>query len=171
MLAQGFGVGIGTGLIFLPAMSVVSQYFMKRRSLAMGIVTTGGSVGGEYLLCRATYAEGEGRRLTDAVGICLPIMLNNLIVQHGFRKAGQYCGVLLLGTLVLAYVLMHPRALPARSLSESTKPPSRLLMLKSKIYLLLLAGLFFTAWGDFFPFFVSHLTRDNFLILILTYHS
>lgn len=47
MLTQGFGVGIGTGLIFLPAMSVVSQYFMKRRSLAIGIVTTGGSVGGE----------------------------------------------------------------------------------------------------------------------------
>lgn len=47
MLAQGFGVGIGTGLIFLPAISVVSQYFKKRRSLAMGIVTTGGSVGGE----------------------------------------------------------------------------------------------------------------------------
>lgn len=32
----------------LPAISVVSQYFLKRRSLAIGIVTTGGSVGVEY---------------------------------------------------------------------------------------------------------------------------
>ena len=48
MLAQGIGIGIGTGLIFLPALSVISQYFLKRRSLALGIVTTGSSVGGEY---------------------------------------------------------------------------------------------------------------------------
>jgi MFS family permease len=47
MLAQGIGIGIGTGLIFLPALSVISQYFLKRRSLALGIVTTGSSVGGE----------------------------------------------------------------------------------------------------------------------------
>lgn len=49
MLAQGVGIGIGTGLIFLPALSVISQYFLKRRSLALGIVTTGSSVGGTYL--------------------------------------------------------------------------------------------------------------------------
>lgn len=47
MLAQGIGLGIGTGLIFLPALSVVSQFFLKRRSLALGIATTGSSIGGE----------------------------------------------------------------------------------------------------------------------------
>jgi hypothetical protein len=53
MLAQGIGIGIGTGLIFLPALSVISQYFLKRRSLALGIVTTGSSVGGEAVVqCR-----------------------------------------------------------------------------------------------------------------------
>jgi hypothetical protein len=50
MLAQGIGIGIGTGLIFLPALSVISQYFLKRRSLALGIVTTGSSVGGEAIV-------------------------------------------------------------------------------------------------------------------------
>jgi hypothetical protein len=48
MLAQGVGIGIGTGLIFLPALSIVSQFFLKRRSLALGIVTTGSSVGGQF---------------------------------------------------------------------------------------------------------------------------
>jgi hypothetical protein len=52
MLAQGIGIGIGTGLIFLPALSVISQYFLKRRSLALGIVTTGSSVGGETIVQR-----------------------------------------------------------------------------------------------------------------------
>jgi hypothetical protein len=49
MLAQGIGLGIGTGLIFLPALSVVSQFFFKRRSLALGVATTGSSIGGELI--------------------------------------------------------------------------------------------------------------------------
>jgi len=49
MLAQGIGLGIGTGLIFLPALSVVSQFFLKRRSLGLGITTTGSSIGGESI--------------------------------------------------------------------------------------------------------------------------
>jgi hypothetical protein len=47
MLAQAVGIGIGVGLMFLPIVSVVSQYFFKRRSLAIGIATTGSSAGGE----------------------------------------------------------------------------------------------------------------------------
>jgi MFS family permease len=45
-LAQGIAIGIAIGLVFLPALSVVSQYFLKRRSIATGIVTTGSSIGG-----------------------------------------------------------------------------------------------------------------------------
>ncbi|KAG6837395.1 hypothetical protein H0H93_010013 [Arthromyces matolae] len=37
-LAQGVGMGIGMGLIFLPSLQVTSHYFRRRRSLAMGIV-------------------------------------------------------------------------------------------------------------------------------------
>lgn len=48
MLAQAIGLGIGIGLMFLPIVSVVSQYFFKRRALAIGIATTGSSVGGAF---------------------------------------------------------------------------------------------------------------------------
>lgn len=89
------------------------------------------------------------------LGICLPIMINNLIARYGFRKADQYCGYLLLGSLILAYLLMHPRSLGSTPTTGSTRPPPLQEMFRSKPYLLLLAGLFFTAWGDFFPFFVS----------------
>jgi len=48
MLTQGIGIGIGTGLVFLPCVSVISQFFVKRRSFMMGVATIGASVGGEF---------------------------------------------------------------------------------------------------------------------------
>ena len=41
-LAQGIGMGIGMGLMFLPAISVTSHYFRRRRTIAMGFVIAGG---------------------------------------------------------------------------------------------------------------------------------
>jgi hypothetical protein len=146
MLAQGIGIGIGTGLIFLPALSVISQYFLKRRSLALGIVTTGSSVGGEL----ATWHFETG---LIKPGICLPIMLNNLIASHGFPKAVQYSGYLLLGVLIMACALVHPRFVPASLRTGPMKKPSPAALFKSKPYSLLVAGLFFVAWGLFFPIF------------------
>lgn len=40
-LAQGLGVGIGFGLLFLPALAVQGHHWKKRRALVMGIVLTG----------------------------------------------------------------------------------------------------------------------------------
>jgi len=131
VLAQAIGIGIGTGILFLPALSVISQYFFKRRSLAIGICTTGSSVG----------------------GICLPIMLNNLIKQHGFRKAVQFTGYLLLGTLILACALMHPRFVPAKLHSGGMKRATPAQLFHSLPYTFLVAGLFAVAWGLFFPIF------------------
>jgi MFS family permease len=40
-LSEGLGTGLGMGLIFLPALSVVSHYFRERRAVAMGFVIAG----------------------------------------------------------------------------------------------------------------------------------
>jgi MFS family permease len=45
-LSQGFLLGIGLGFIFVPSVQVVSQWFSKKRSLAMGIASGGSGVGG-----------------------------------------------------------------------------------------------------------------------------
>lgn len=45
LLAQGFVVGVGTGLIYLPGVSIISQYFKRRRALAFGIASLGSSTG------------------------------------------------------------------------------------------------------------------------------
>lgn len=49
-------MGIGLGLTFVPAVSITSHHFAKRRSLATGIVLSGSSAGAtvfpisEYLI-------------------------------------------------------------------------------------------------------------------------
>jgi MFS family permease len=128
ILAQGLGVGIGIGLLFLPSVSILSQYFFKRRSLAIGIAVTGSSIG----------------------GICLPIMLNNLIQSHGFERAVQYTGYLIMGTLILANFMMHPRLPPQPSHAAKPSPKE---IFNNLPYSLLVAGLFATGLGLFFPIY------------------
>jgi MFS family permease len=45
-LTQGLLVGIGCGLIYVPTLPIVSQWFGKRRALANGITSAGSGVGG-----------------------------------------------------------------------------------------------------------------------------
>lgn len=41
ILAQGVGMGIGQGLLLVPAYTIQAHHWNKRRSMAMGIVSTG----------------------------------------------------------------------------------------------------------------------------------
>lgn len=45
LLSQGFCVGIGAGLIYVPAIAMVNVKFTSRRAIAMGLVTSGASLG------------------------------------------------------------------------------------------------------------------------------
>ena len=45
LLTQGMMVGLGSGLLFLPCVSILQQYFSKRRNIATGIASTGSSIG------------------------------------------------------------------------------------------------------------------------------
>lgn len=40
-LSQGLGMGIGAGLLYLPAVAIQAHHWRARRALAMGIVVTG----------------------------------------------------------------------------------------------------------------------------------
>lgn len=44
VMAQGVCVGVGCGLVFLPSQAILSQYFKRRRALAIGIASTGSPV-------------------------------------------------------------------------------------------------------------------------------
>jgi MFS family permease len=45
LLAQGVCMGLGAGLLYIPSLALVGIWFSRRRSLAMGIVTSGIAVG------------------------------------------------------------------------------------------------------------------------------
>ena len=41
-LSQGLGTGIAVGIMYIPALGLLSHYFQRRRALALGIATTVG---------------------------------------------------------------------------------------------------------------------------------
>ena len=48
-LAQGVMVGFGNGLLFLPSIAIVPQYFSRNKALASGIVAAGSCIGAFFL--------------------------------------------------------------------------------------------------------------------------
>lgn len=45
-ISQGAMIGIGIGFLYIPSIAILSQWFLKRRSLANGITGAGSGVGG-----------------------------------------------------------------------------------------------------------------------------
>jgi len=85
-LAQGIGLGIAQGLLYLPSLAIVGHHFTRRRTLVMGIVASGASVG----------------------GIVHPIMLNLLFngrigFQNGVRISAGMNGALLMIANIFAF--------------------------------------------------------------------
>ncbi|GAA5846005.1 hypothetical protein JCM5353_006343 [Sporobolomyces roseus] len=99
MLVQGLLSGIGIGLCFLPALSIQSHWFLRHRAFAIGIVTSGSSLG----------------------GIAFPIMLNKLFVNPsvGYTDGVRASGYVIAACLVIANLIMAPH--PARLIAH--KPP------------------------------------------------
>jgi MCP family monocarboxylic acid transporter-like MFS transporter 10 len=86
-LAQGLGMGLATGILYQPALAIVSQYFERHRSLAMGIVMMGASTG----------------------GVIFPIIMNNSIDHLGFAWGVRVGAFVMLGVLVVANLIITPR--------------------------------------------------------------
>ncbi|KAG2346560.1 MFS general substrate transporter [Suillus weaverae] len=130
-LAQGIGMGIGMGLLFLPAISVTSHYFRRRRAAAMGVVLAGSSLG----------------------AVIYSIMLNNLFNgDAGFGWGVRAAGFIDLGLLVTANLIMKTR-LPSRRERPDAKPVDLKAILSDFGYWLCVIGATLTFWGLFVPFF------------------
>ncbi|KAI0154466.1 MFS general substrate transporter [Xylariaceae sp. FL1272] len=92
LLAQGFFMGLGAGCLFIPVVSILPTYFCSRLALAVGIASSGSSLG----------------------GVIYPIVLNNLIVQIGFPWAVRTIGFIALATLLIPLSVMKLRFVPAK---------------------------------------------------------
>jgi len=93
LLSHGVCTGIGGGIFFIPIMSLVSTYFAKRRGFALGIVTTGNSVG----------------------GIVYPTIVRQLLGKVGFGWTVRVLGFINVVALCTVLVFMKPRLPPRKS--------------------------------------------------------
>ncbi|KAK7058113.1 MFS general substrate transporter [Favolaschia claudopus] len=133
-LAQGLGVGIGSGAMYVPSIAVVSHYFQRRRALAMAIVATGSSLG----------------------AVIHPVMLNNTLPSLGFANATRASAGLVTGLLMIACFLMRPRLAPS-STSHLPFWKSLWRFAHDKAYVFTTIGIATYAIGVYFPLFYLQL--------------
>ncbi|KAF8182231.1 MFS general substrate transporter [Mycena galopus ATCC 62051] len=93
LLCQGFAIGIASGVIFGPTLAIVSHWFKRRRSTALGIVAAGSSVG----------------------GLIIPILVQRLIPQIGFPWTTRVLALVLLFTTGILNVCLKRRLPPVKT--------------------------------------------------------
>ncbi|KAI5116457.1 hypothetical protein M0805_005870 [Coniferiporia weirii] len=155
-LAQGLGVGIGAGILFVPSLAVVSQHFRTptKRTLALGLAGSGSSLG----------------------GVLHPIMLNNLFQgPTGFANSVRASGGLLAGLLLLSMCLMRtnypPRGNGAGNktigLGTAIKEFS-----KDSAYVFMVIGMFLLPIGFIFMlFFIQVFSGSHDLSTTFSFYS
>ncbi|EPS93825.1 hypothetical protein FOMPIDRAFT_1033567 [Fomitopsis schrenkii] len=142
LLSQGIGVGIASGALLVPALSIQSHHWRRKRSLVMGIVLCGSSVG----------------------GIIYPIMLNRLFHNGiGFAWGVRAAGFMTLGLLSIANLTLRTRLPNARQRRKAATPEKAVSAAKIRDiltdvpYLFMNVGGFLGLWGAFFPYFYLQL--------------
>ncbi|KIO04205.1 hypothetical protein M404DRAFT_1000711 [Pisolithus tinctorius Marx 270] len=89
-LVQGLFTGLFSGIIYIPALSVVSHWFSKNKGRALGIVSIGSSLG----------------------GVLFPIAGQNLIPLVGFKWTIRTFGLMMLIALGIANLTIDRRLPP-----------------------------------------------------------
>ncbi|KAF1347670.1 major facilitator superfamily domain-containing protein [Delphinella strobiligena] len=92
LLAQGFCVGIGSGLLFLPSVAILPTYFSTKLGAVVGIAASGSSLG----------------------GVVYPIVFYRLLPRVGFGWSIRTLGFIELATLVIPNVVMRLRVKPPK---------------------------------------------------------
>ncbi|KAL8698591.1 MAG: hypothetical protein Q9224_001781 [Gallowayella concinna] len=128
--------GVGTSLIFTPAVGAIAHFFSLRRGLATGLAATGGSFG----------------------GIIFPLALEALFPKVGFAWSCRLLALIFLVLLIVANLLIRTR-LPAK-VGGNVWPDFRIL--GDVTFALTTAGVFFIEWGLFVPLsFISSYALAN----------
>jgi len=136
LLAQGICQGIGNGIAFTPAYSVVSSYFKKNRVMAMCVTSCGTSTG----------------------GLIFPAIAETLLPSIGFGWTVRVMGFVMLFNGLVAMLLIRPHVPPRRN-----GPLVELSTFKEPTFSLYTLGSFFAFWGNFLAyFFVRTFAQEKF---------
>lgn len=127
MLAQGILGGIVTGMLLIPSMAAVLQYFNKKRAAALGLAVSGSSIG----------------------GVIFPIALSKMLNDSnlGFGWSVRIVGFMTLPGLIFSCIVVRARLPPRKTnfyIAAAFKKPT---------YVLLVSSFFFVFVGMFTPIF------------------
>ncbi|EKD19316.1 uncharacterized protein L3040_009243 [Drepanopeziza brunnea f. sp. 'multigermtubi'] len=89
LLAHGVCLGVGGGLVFVPAMSIAGTYFQKKRPLALAFCAMGNSIG----------------------GLVFAAILQQTIPKLGYEWAMRICGLLVMASSIPSNFVMRPMKL------------------------------------------------------------
>ncbi|KIO29133.1 hypothetical protein M407DRAFT_21705 [Tulasnella calospora MUT 4182] len=126
ILCQGFAIGGASSFVYPPSISVVPQWFDKRRGRAYGVLALGSAIG----------------------GTTLPIILRKLLDLVGFEWTVRILGFIFLGLLTIFNVLV--RARKTQHTHEIPKTPLASLF-KNKPYMVYTAAITVIWLGMYTP--------------------
>ncbi|OJA14265.1 hypothetical protein AZE42_11048, partial [Rhizopogon vesiculosus] len=133
-LTQGLGLGIASGLLYVPTMAVISHHFRRKRMLVTTFVASGTSLG----------------------AIIHPIMLNNLLngpvgFANGVRaSAGLVSGLLLIACMCMR-TRLDPPTIPVNYIAAASK------CIHDVPFAFMMAGAFLFQTGFYYPIFYFQL--------------
>ncbi|KAF2228171.1 major facilitator superfamily domain-containing protein [Elsinoe ampelina] len=129
LLTQGILQGISSGLLYIPSVAQIPQYFTTHRGLALGIVTAGAPFG----------------------GIIYPLLFRHLITTYTFPWATRTLGFLSLALLAISWLVIKPLRL-RNAVKKQLRDPSAL---RDPPYLTFLAASFLLFCGMMTPYILS----------------
>lgn len=124
-----FGImgGLGTSLVFTPAVAAIGHFFLQKRGQCTGLAAVGGSLG----------------------GIVYPLTLQALFPKIGFAWATRVIALINLMLLIVANLFIKSRLPPRKATKESILPDFRIF--RDPVFALTTLGVFFVEWGLFVP--------------------
>ncbi|TCD65380.1 hypothetical protein EIP91_002744 [Steccherinum ochraceum] len=136
-LAEGLILGVGTALVFYPALNAIAHFYSKKRGTMMGLTTAGSSIG----------------------AIVFPIAFNKLIPTVGFPWAVRIIGFICLALLVPMVLLIKSR-LPRREFGGLSSVID-FSGLRETTYTLFVVGAMITGLGLYNPYFYSQTFSED----------
>ncbi|EXF81625.1 major facilitator superfamily transporter [Colletotrichum fioriniae PJ7] len=134
LLSQGIATGIGNGMHFTALVWLVSQYFTKRRGLALGISSCGAPIG----------------------AVIFTIIAREMIPRTGIQWTLRTMGFLVLADSIVIYLIARPKAATRKG-----GPLLELTAFKELPYLLFTVGMFFALLGVYFAYYYVPLFSRN----------
>ena len=133
-LSQGLCLGVGSGLMFCPSISLTATYFSRNRGLALAVCATGSATG----------------------GIVFPVTVQRLLPRIGFAWTMRVLGLITVVTLAPGFIFLRPRLPPRKS-----GPFFELSAFREPAYTLFATGMFLSFWALYVAFFyVGSFARD-----------